>query len=199
VTKLSQYAANPSEEHLSRAFYICRYLAGTPNYTLVYNGRGGDGLIGFADSDWASDPTTQKSTTGYLVKLANGVICWNSRAQKSIALSSTEAEYMSLGDTCRQLVWICSLFLELGIKLKPIPLCGDNQGSIFLASNPVQEKWIKHIDLRHHYIREVIRSKKIKLFFIEGAENPADLFTKNLGCVKFQKFREQLGLEFYKD
>jgi hypothetical protein len=121
------------------------------------------------------------------------------RAQKSIALSSTEAEYMSLGDTCRQLVWIRSLFLELGIKLKPIPLCGDNQGSIFLASNPVQEKRIKHIDLRHHYIREVIRSKKIELFFIEGAENPADLFTKNLGRVKFQKFREQLGLEFYKD
>jgi hypothetical protein len=58
VTKLSQYATNPSEEHLSRAYYICRYLVGTPNYALVYNGRGGDGLIGFADSDWASDPTT---------------------------------------------------------------------------------------------------------------------------------------------
>jgi hypothetical protein len=199
VTKLSQYAANPSEEHLSRAYYICRYLAGTPNYALVYNGRGGDGLIGFADSDWASDPTTRKSTTGYLVKLANGVICWNSRAQKSIALSSTEAEYMSLGDTCRQLVWICSLFLELGIKLKPIPLCGDNQGSIFLASNLVQEKRIKHIDLHHHYIRKVIHSKKIELFFIKGAKNPTDLFTKNLGHVKFQKFREQLGLEFYEN
>ena len=197
VTKLSQYAANPSEEHLSRAYYICRYLAGTPNYALVYNGKGGDGLIGFADSDWASDPITRKSTTGYLVKLANGVICWNSRAQKSIALSSTEAEYMSLGDTCRQIVWIRSLFFELGIKLKPIPLCGDNQGSIFLASNPVQEKRIKHIDLRHHYIREIVRSKQVELFFIEGAENPTDLFTKNLGRVKFQKFREQLGLKFY--
>ena len=79
----------------------------------------------------------------------------------------------------------------------PIPLCGDNQGSIFLASNPVQEKRIKHIDLCYHYIREVIRSKKIELFFLEGAENPADLFTKNLGRIKFQKFREQLGLEFY--
>ena len=79
----------------------------------------------------------------------------------------------------------------------PIPLCGDNQGSIFLASNPVQEKRIKHIDLCYHYIREVIRSKKIELFFLEGAENPADLFTRNLGRIKFQKFREQLGLEFY--
>ena len=134
---------------------------------------------------------------GYLVKLANGVFCWNSRAQKSIVLSSTEAKYMSLSDTCRQLVWIRSLFEELGITLNPIPLCGDNQGSIFLASNLVQEKWIKHIDLRYHYICEVIREKKIELFFLEGAENPADLLTKNLGRIKFQKFREQLGLEFY--
>ena len=112
-------------------------------------------------------------------------------------LSSTEAEYMSLCDTSRQLVWIQSLFTELGINLQPIPLCRDNQGSIFLPSNPVQEKQIKHIDLHHHYIHEVICNKKVELLFIEGAENPADLFTKNLGCIKFLKFKEQLGLEFY--
>ena len=72
-----------------------------------------------------------------------------------------------------------------------------SQHTIFLSSNPVQEKWIKHIDLCHHYIHEVIREKKVELLFIEGAENPTDLFTKNLGCIKFLKFREQLGLEFY--
>ena len=197
VTKLAQFAANPSEDHLNRAYYICRYLLGTSNYALVYKGKSDGGLIAYADSDWASDPVTRKSTTGYLVRLADGVFCWNSRAQKSITLSSTEAEYMSLCDTSRQLVWIRSLFTELGINLQPIPLCGDNQGSIFLSSNPVQEKRIKHIDLRHHYIREVICEKKVELLFIEGAENPADLFTKNLGRIKFLKFREQLGLEFY--
>jgi len=197
VTKLSQFAANPTEDHLNRALYICRYLLGTSNYALVYDGKSNGGMVAYADSDWASDPNTRKSTTGYLVKLARGVFSWNSRAQKSIALSSTEAEYMSLSDTCRQLVWIKTLFSELGINLGPIPLCGDNQGSIFLASNPVQEKRIKHIDLRYHYIREIICQKHIELLFIEGAENPADLFTKNLGRIKFLKFREQLGLEFY--
>ena len=154
-------------------------------------------MIAYADSDWASDRITRKSTTDYLVKLANGIFSWNSRAQKSIALSSTEAEYMSLSDTSRQLVWIRTLFKELGIHLGPIPLCSDNQGSIFLASNPVQEKRIKHIDLRYHYIREVIRQKQIELLFVEGAENPADLFTKNLGRIKFLTYREQLGLQFY--
>ena len=140
VTKMAQFTANPNKEHLDQVLYICCYLLGTSKYTLVYDGKGGGGLIGFADSDWASDPITRKSTTGYLVKLANGVFCWDSGAHKSIVLSSTEAEYMLPSDTCRQLVWICSLFEELGITLNPIPLCGDNQGSIFLASNPVQER-----------------------------------------------------------
>jgi hypothetical protein len=197
VTKLSQHAANPSEEHLSKALYICRYLLGTPDYAMVYDGPSNGGLMAYADSDWASDPNTRKSTTGYMVKLAGAIFSWNSRAQKTVALSSTEAEYMSLSDTCKQLVWVKSLMTELGINLAPVPLFGDNQGSIFLGSNPVQEKRIKHIDLRYHFIRDVITSKQVELFFIEGANNPADMFTKNLGRVKFLKFREQLGLEFY--
>jgi hypothetical protein len=132
-----------------------------------------------------------------MVKLAGAIFSWNSRAQKSVATSSTEAEYMSLSDTSRQLIWIKNLMSELGIHLAPIPLFGDNQGSIFLSSNPVQEKRIKHMDLRYHFIRDAIREKKIELFFIEGVNNPADLFTKNLGRIKFLKFREQLGLVFY--
>ena len=188
VTKLSQHAANPTEDHLNRALYICHYLLGTANYSLVFDGPSDSGLMAYSDSDWASDPNMRKSTTGYMVKLVGAIFSWNSRAQKTVALSSTEAEYMSLSDTSRQLLWIKSLMSELGIDLSPIPLFGDNQGSIFLASNPVQEKRIKHIDLRYHFIRNVVQNKRVELFFIEGASNPADLFTKNLGRVKFQKF-----------
>ena len=78
-----------------------------------------------------------------------------------------------------------------------IPICGDNQGSIFIGSNPVQERHLKHIDIHYHYVWQLIEEKKIELFFIEGAKNPADLFTKNLASPKFTKFREQLRLEFY--
>ena len=81
--------------------------------------------------------------------------------------------------------------------LTPIPLIGDNQGSIFLASNPVQEKCIKHIDLHYYFIRGIVQDKVIELFFIERTNNPVDLFTKNLEHIKFEKFRELLGLEFY--
>jgi hypothetical protein len=99
VTKLSQHAANPSEDHLSRALYICHYLLGTSDYALVYDGPSDGRLEAYANSDWASDPNTRKSTTGYLVKLAGGIFAWNSCAQKTVALLSTEAEYLSLSDT----------------------------------------------------------------------------------------------------
>ena len=197
VTKLSQHAANPSKDHLDRVLYICCYLLGSADYSMVFDGPSNGGLNAYTDSDWASDPNMRKFTTGYMVKLAEAVFSWNLHAQKTVALSSTEAKYMSLSDTCKQLVWIKNLMTELGIYLAPIPLFGDNQGSIFLRSNPVQKKCIKHIDLHYHFICDVITSKQVELFFIKGANNPADMFTKNLGRIKFLKFREQLGLKFY--
>jgi len=105
---------------------------------------------------------------------------------------------MALSDCSCQMVWMHTLMGELDYYLKPIPICGDNQGSIFIASNPVTEKRSKHIDIRYHYIREVIARAIVELYFIEGEENPMDLFTKNLGSVKFLKFRAMLGLKFFR-
>ena len=197
VTKLSQYSANPSQDHLNRALYICHYLVGTSNYAMVYDGANGKGFQAYADSDWGSNTENRRSTTGYMISLASAVFTWNSRAQKTVALSSTEAEYMSLSDTSRQVVWVRSLLEEIGFTIKPIPLNGDNQGAIFMASNPVQEHRIKHIDIRYHYIRQVVKDGKVKLQFVDGDKNPADMFTKNLGRTKFHELRGQLGLEFY--
>lgn len=197
VTKLSQFSANPSQEHLDKVLYICRYLVGTKNYALVFDGPSQQGLIAYADADWAGDLTTCWSISGNILKLANGTCSWLSRTQKTVALSSTEAEYMSLSDCSCQVVWVRSLLEEIGYQLDPIPICGDNQGSIFIASNPVQEQRSKHIDIRYHYIREVVTNRKVEILFVDGSENPADMFTKNLGHVKFLKFRAQLGLEFY--
>jgi hypothetical protein len=198
VTKLAQFAARPTKEHLAKALYICRYLVGTSNYRITYNGTSGKGLVACTDSDWASDHTNRRSQSGFFIVLADGAITWTSRAQKTIALSSTEAEYMALSDCSRQVVWIRTLLWELGYRLKPIPICGDNQGSIFIASNPVTEKRSKHIDIRFHYIREVVERKLAEIYFIDGEENPADLLTKNLGSVKFLKFRPAYGLTFSK-
>ena len=122
--------------------------------------------------------------------------CRDLRVQKTLAYSSTETEYMALSDCACQVTWIQSLLGELGYKLNAIPICGDNQGSIFMASNPVMEPRSKHIDIHYHRIRESIAIGKVKLFFIDGAENPTDLLTKNLPHKKFTKFQAQLGLQF---
>ena len=196
VTKLSRFSANPKKEHLDKALYICRYLVGTPNYSLVYKGKG-TGLIGYTDSDWASDPIDRRSITGYFFMLAGGIISWRSRAQKSTATSSTQAEYMAMSDCAQQAIWIKSLLSEIEMLVSAVPICGDNQGSIFNASNPAQESHMKHIDIHYHFVCKAIENGQIELFFVPGNENPADMFTKNLGRVLYEAFWSKLGLEFY--
>jgi hypothetical protein len=78
VTKLAQYAANPSKEHLDRALYICRYLVGTSKYHLTYDGDSGEGIVACTDSDWASDPSGRRSQSGYFVQMAKGLVSWTS-------------------------------------------------------------------------------------------------------------------------
>ena len=197
VTHLSRHSMYPSQDYLSKVLYICRYLIEMSTYSLVYNGGGsGAGLTACTDLDWGSDPTSRLSQTGFYLKLADGLISWTPRPQKTIMYSSTEAEYMTLSDCARQVTWIWSLLDELGYKLNAILICSDNQGSIFMASNPVMEPHSKHIDIHYHRIRESIANGKVELFFIDGAENPANLLTKNLPREKFVKFRAQLGLQF---
>ena len=106
---------------------------------------------------------------------------------------------MALSDCSCQVMWIKSIFDELGMPIKTVPIAGDNQGSIFISSNPVQERRSKHIDIHYHYVCECIEEKKVAIFFIDGVSNPADLFTKNLRETKFMSFRKQLGLVFYDD
>ena len=143
---------NPSEDHINKGLHIVRYVNMNLNSKIGYDGKQQEGFIAYADADWASDHISRKSVTGYIIKLAGGAVSWVSRKQKTVALSSTEAEYMCLSDTTRQIVWIESLFKELNFDISNIALCGDNQGAIFLASNPAQEHRSKHIDIRYHYI-----------------------------------------------
>jgi len=104
-----------------------------------------------------------------------------------------------MSDTCQQIAWIQSLFQELGYDLAPTPICGDNQGSIFIGSNPVQEWRTKHIDICYHYICKCIEDGKVSIYFVPGNENLADMFTKNLGAIDFLHFRKHLRIKFLDD
>jgi len=179
--------------------YIMCYLISTQDYHVVYDGRINEGLIAHTDLDWASNPIKGQSTTGFFMSLASGIVCWQSHLQKTVALSSTEAKYMAMLDTCQQIMWIQSLFQELGYNLAHTPICGDNQGSIFIGSNPVQEWRTKHIDIQYYYICKCIKDGEVSVYFIPGNENLADMFTKNLGTIYFLHFRKHLGIKFLDD
>ncbi len=194
VILMSQFCANPNQEHIQKALYIVKYVNTTLKTQIVYNNRKKEGFIAFADADWGADRISRKSITGNVVKLAGGAISWVSRKQKVVAQSSTEAEYMCMSDTTRQIVWIESLMFELQFPIKTIFLCCDNQGAMFLSSNPAQEHRSKHIDIRYHYIRECVENEKVKLTYVPTNEQIADIMTKNLPYPKFVQFRMKMGL-----
>ena len=101
VNKLSQFGSNPDEEHLAAAIRVLQYLKSTQDMRLLYDGNNGSELIGYSDADWASDPDTRRSTTGYVFQINGGTIAWATQKQRTIALSSTEAEYMALSETAK--------------------------------------------------------------------------------------------------
>ena len=198
VALLARFQSNPGLAHWKALLHVLAYIKGTLGYRLRYAKDLGGSVkpLGYVDADYRGDLDIRRSTSGYIFMMAGGPVSWSSKHQQTVALSTTEAEYMALSDCSCQVVWMHTLLGELGFQLKAVPVCGDNQGSIFIASNPVTEKRSKHIDIRYHYIREVVGKGLVELYFIPGEDNPADLLTKNLGRIKFQKFRALLGLEF---
>ena len=115
--------------------------------------------------------------------------------QKNVVLSSTEAEYIALSDYGHQLVQAKSLLNEVSFNVSTPHIYGNNLGSLFWGSNPIQEKHSKHIDIHYHYIRDLIEDEQVKSYYIDGKENPADILTKNLSQVLFSHFFPSLGLE----
>ena len=134
ISCLAQYAANPSKNHLCLAQYILSYLVGTVDMCLCYNGANGDGLYGYSDSSIGDNTEDHHSTSSYVFLLANGTISWSSHKQKTIAQSTSEAEYMALANAANQAVWYHGFLRELGYTIEDtVPLHGDNKGAVDLA------------------------------------------------------------------
>jgi len=148
---------------------------------IHYNGANGEGLHGYTDSSLGDQTDDRHSTSGYIFLLANGAIGWTSHKQKTVAQNTTEAEYMAMADTANQAAWYQSFLEELGYQVDdPIPLHGDNKGAIDLVLNPVTSRWSKHIEIRHHVVREYIEQSVITMECTPTAEMLADGFTKSL-------------------
>jgi len=145
---------NPSNDHYRVGLHLCKYLLATCRYRPVYYGLSNESLVAYSDSNWGQDHEHCKSTTGYFTMLAQGITSWLSCKQKSVALSSTEAEYIALSDCSCQLVWTTNLLSEISFDVLVPHLYGDNLRSLFWSTNPVQEKRSKYIDIWYHYVRD---------------------------------------------
>ena len=195
VSRLAQYASNPSPQHLHLAKYVLSYLLGTVDTHVCYDGANGDGLHGYTDSSLGDQTDDRHSTSGYVFLLANGAISWSSRKQKTIAQNTTEAEYMAMTDAANQAAWYRSSLIELGYSVnEPIPIHGDNKGAIDLALNPVTGRRSKHIDIKHHVICEYIDKGYISLIRTPTTEMVADGFTKSLAQTLLLRFNAHMGL-----
>ena len=196
VTKLSQHLNNPTEADWITIKHVLRYIKGSLNHKLVFK-KSKDGLeaIGYSDSDLASSKEDRKSTTGFCFTLNSEgpMISWKSKKQQTVALSSCEAEYMALTAATQEAIFLSNLAEEFGIVTdSPTRIFGDNQGSIALVKNPVNHEKTKHIDIKHHFVREKFSEGIIDIMYIPTSDNIADLMTKPATKVKLTKFHQQL-------
>ena len=195
VGRLAQYTANPSKDHTRLAKYVLAYLKGTADYKLCYDGMSKSWLRSYSDSSLADQPDDFHSTSGYLFLLSSGAISWSSRKQKTIAQSTTHAEYMAMTDTSNQAQWYREFLLELGYDVEdPIPLHGNNKGAIDLALNPVTGWHSKHIGIKFHAIREYVETSVIDLVRTRTEDMLADGFTKSLPKENLRLLNERMGL-----
>src|SRR5207248_6191367 len=180
VSKLSQYAARPDNSHWTALKRILRYLSGTKEYGIVY---GGDTFVltGWTDSDWAGDLDDSRSTAGYVFLLAGGAVSWASRKQPSVALSTTEAEYMAQKNAATEGIWLRGLLEELALRDDaPTTIRADNQGAIELTKNPEYHRRTKHISIQYHFTRECVENGESELVYVPTEEMIADGLTKAL-------------------
>lgn len=198
VNTLSQYSNKQNSTLWTNIKRVLRYLKGTVNLKLIYEkDESADVLTGFSDSDWGGqEGTDRRSTTGFVFKLYGKAITWNTKRQKTVAASSTEAEYMALYESVREAMYLRQFCQSMHVDiLDPITIYEDNQGCISIANNATCNKRTKHIDVKYHLIRERIVANEIVVSYIPTEHQDADSFTKALPRIKFQSAVAQCGLK----
>ena len=192
VHQLCQFMSHPTSTHLEAAKRVFRYIRGTLSFGISFT-PGPLSITAFSDADWAGDPSDRRSTTGLLVFLGPNPISWSAKKQSTVSRSSTEAEYRALATTTAELSWLRIMFKELRIFLHHIPVIWcDNVSAIALSANPVFHSRTKHLEVDYHFTREKVLLKQLKIGFVSGRDNLADIFTKSLPAPCFQFHRAKL-------
>ncbi|KAD3068312.1 hypothetical protein E3N88_36192 [Mikania micrantha] len=195
VSVVSRFMQNPSKVHMGAVRRILRYVTGTVGYGLWYDQVGELKLTGYTDSDWAGCIDDRKSVSANIFMLGNGPVSWSSKKQSTVALSSSEAEYIAATSAACQGIWLRRILADLRLDVyEPTTIWCDNKSAINLSKNPIMHSRSKHIELKHHFIRDLVKQGMIMLEFCSTDEQLADLLTKSLTKEKFVYFRHKVSM-----
>ena len=195
---VSRFMTAPTRHHFGAARRILKYIACTYDYGVWYTWSDSLKLHGFTDSDWAGSIDDRKSTSGNVFLLGSNAITWSSRKQESVALSTTEAEYIAATSTACQAVWLRRMLSDLSmVQKESTTIYCDNKSTIAIAKNPTLHRRTKHIDIRLHFIRSLISDGTITLKHCSTENQMADIFTKPLLVQKHTYLRNLLNVHSY--
>lgn len=199
VNSVSRFLNRHNVSHWNAVKRIFAYLLSTKNYGIQYKNSGSESsLIGYSDADFAGDVETRRSTSGYLFSLAHGPVTWLSQRQSLVTTSTTEAEYVAGATAARELIWLQYLMSDILEKqIVGTVLFIDNESAVKLTKNPEYHKRTKHIDIRHHFLREKNLSGELTVVLIKTEFQKADIFTKALSRDRFRYLCESIGMISY--
>lgn len=183
VNFLSRFCEQPKLAHWNAVKRIIRYLKLEPQLGIIYSSsiKSKNKLIAFSDSDFGGDLDTRHSTSGYMLMLNHGPVIWKSSKQKTIASSTTEAEFVAASVSCREIIWARQLLKELRRdQIDPTPLLIDNQGAICLIKNNQLNNKTKHIQIKYLLILEAQSNCEVLVEYINTNQQKADMLTKAL-------------------
>ncbi|GJT99171.1 retrovirus-related pol polyprotein from transposon TNT 1-94 [Tanacetum coccineum] len=194
VCLCARFQEAPKTSHLEAVKRIFRYIKGTTHLGLWYLKRTGIETIVYAGSDYAGDYVDQKSTSGICTFVGCCLTSWFSKKQADLPISTTEAEYVSAGKACQQVLWMKQALIDYDVRLNDVPIMCDNKGAINLSKNPVQHSRTKHIEIRHHFLRDNVQKGHISIKKVPSVDNIADILTKPLKCESFNYLHLGLGM-----
>ncbi|KAL6321490.1 hypothetical protein AAG906_018459 [Vitis piasezkii] len=168
VCLCARFQSCPKESHLSAVKRILRYLKGTMDIGLWYPKGDNFELIGYSDADFVGCKVERKSTSGTCHFLGHSLVSWHNKKQNSVALSTAEAEYITAGLCCVQILWMKQTLSDFNLIFEHVPIKCDNTSAINISKNPVQHSRTKHIEIRHHFLRDHAQKGDITLEFRDG-------------------------------
>ncbi|XP_071724667.1 secreted RxLR effector protein 161-like [Rutidosis leptorrhynchoides] len=195
----ARFQSDPKESHLNVAKRIIKYVSSTSSIGLWYPKKGDFNLMGYSDADLAGCRVDRKSTSGTCQLLGSRIVSWFSRKQSTVSLSTTEAEYVALGSCCSQILWIKQQLRDFEIEDSCTEINCDNTSAINLTKNPILHSRAKHIEIRHHFIRDHVQNGDVSIQFVDSKNQLADIFTKPLEKNQFESIRSRLNILRYED